>query len=365
MIFGVPKEVRPLESRVGLTPVAVDSLIRAGHQVYVEQSAGERAGFSNDDFEAVGAHVVYSPQEAYGRADVVLKVGRPIEDEYKYFISSQTIFSFLHLAVASKDLLNTLLEKEITAIGYETIEADDETLPILKTTSEIAGRMAPIIAGELLDSLKGGRGILLSGVPGTPSAAVVILGAGVLGTNAARIFNEFGTQVTLIDENMEALQKIDEMFAGKIATMFANPHNIAKAVAFADVLICTAAKPGEKAPILVTREMLRKMNPRTVLIDFAINSGGNAETSHPTTLANPSYVEEGIIHYCVPNVPSRVARTGSYAHSNAILPYLLEIGESDIESAIESIPELKRGLNTLKGKLVHPRVAAEVGMKIE
>lgn len=365
MYFGVPKEIRPLECRVGLAPAGVDTLIRSGHTVFIESGAGRKAGFPDNDYQAVGAQIVYSAREVYGRADVVVKIGRPTEEEYDNFRPSQIIFSFLHLAVASPDLMDILREKQITAIGYETMQTDDGILPVLQTTSEIAGRMAPIIAGELLDSIKGGRGILLSGVPGTPSATVVIIGTGILGTNAARVFHNLGAEVTLIDNSMAALQKADTLFNGKIGTMYANPHNITKAVAFADVLICTAATPGGRAPILVTREMLNLMSRRAVVIDFAINSGGNVETSRPTTLADPSFLEAEIIHYCVPNVPSRVARSGSYAHTNAIVPYLQDIGGKELLQVIKKRPALKRGINTFEGKLVHPVVAAALGKKVE
>ncbi len=365
MNFGVPKEVRPLEYRVGLTPAAVDALVRAGHQVFVERAAGVSAGFHDRDYQAVGGQIVYSPAEAYGRADVVVKVARPTADEYVHFRHGQAILSFLHLAVASPDLLEALQEYEITAIAYETIQADDGTLPVLLPTSEVAGRMAPIIAGQLLESIEGGRGILLSGIPGTPPAAVVILGAGVLGTNAARAFHGLGAQVTVLDKDMRALQRIDAMFGGQVATMLANPYNIAKAVSFADVLVGAVAVPGERAPILVTRQMVRSMRPRAVIIDFSIDSGGCVETSRPTNHVDPSYIEEGVIHYCVPNVPARVARTASYALSNALLPYLLEIGQRGVAGAVRAIPDLRRGVNVLRGMLAHPGVAAALGREVE
>lgn len=365
MNFGIPKEIRPYEFRVGLTPAAVYSLVRAGHQVFVESNAGKHAGFSNENYEKMGAKIVYSSKEAYGRADVVIKVGRPTEEEYNYFVPQQTILSFLHLAVASPDLLSRLKKDEITAIAYETIESDDGNLPVLLTTSEIAGRLAPTIAGGLLSSVIGGRGILLSGIPGTPAAAVVIIGAGVLGLNAARIFHSTGAQVTMLDISPKALQTVDAFFCGKVTTMFANPHNIAKVVSFADVLVCTAAVPGGKAPTLVTREMVKTMQRRAIILDMAINSGGNVETSRPTTLEDPHFIEEDIIHYCVPNVPSRVARTGSHSLSNAILPYLLEVGELGIHSVIEKMNDLRRGLNTFEGKLVNPLVAAALGKNAE
>ncbi len=365
MNIGIPREMRPLEKRVGLTPPAVDSLVRAGHTVVVEHDAGLQAGFKDEDYRAVGAQIVYSHKEACGRSDMVVKIGRPMEEEYPCFHHHQIIMSYLHLAVASPDLLEVFEKQEITAIGYETIQTDENRLPVLEATSEVAGRMAPIIAGELLDSITGGRGILISGIPGVPPAAVVVIGAGVLGFNAARAFHNMGAQVMVLDIDREMLRYIDTHFEGKIATLFASPHSIAKVVTFADVLVCAAAVPGGKAPTLITREMLKTMRHRAVILDFAINSGGNVETSRPTTLANPSFIEENVIHYCVPNVPARVARSASYAFSNAALPYVMEIASSGIRQAMQNRPALRRGVNVLDGKLVHPQVAAAMGKKAE
>jgi len=365
MNFGVPREVRPFEYRVGLTPAAVDALVRAGHHVFIEKAAGMNAGFRDQDYEHVGGKIVYSAAESWGRADIVVKVSRPTMEEYVRFKEGQVLFSFLHLAVASSDLFEALSKNKITSVAYETIQKEDGTAPILLTTSEVAGRLSPIIAGQLMESTAGGRGILLNGVPGTPPAVVVILGAGVLGTNAARSFYNLGAEVTVLDISLKALQKIDEMFQGHVATMVANPFNISKAVAFADVLVGAVAKQGERSPILVTRSMLQSMRPRTILMDFSIDSGGCTETSRPTTLANPYYMEEGVIHYCVPNVPALVSRSASYALSNALLPYLLQIGELGIEEGIRKIEEIKRGINLLNGKLAHPVVAAAMGKKPE
>jgi alanine dehydrogenase len=365
MNFGVPKEVRPYEFRVGLTPAAADALIRAGHEVYIERSAGRDAGFHDNDYEKVGAKIVYSASEAYGRVDVVVKVTRATDTEYMHFRPGQTIFSFMHLAVASPDLMESLKENEITGIAYETIEKDGGILPVLLPTSELAGGLAPIIAGQLMQSINGGKGILLNGIPGTPPAAVVILGAGVLGTFAARAFSRLGAQVTILDKELKALQRIDNMFGGRISTMISNPFNLTKAVSFADVVVCCAAVPGQRAPILITRSMVQMMSSRSVLIDFAIDNGGCAETSHPTNLVHPTFVKEGIIHYCVPNVPTLVARTASYALSNAHLPYLLEIGKNSVEEAIKNIPALRAGANVYQGKLAHPKIAEELSRKVE
>ncbi|MCB0276342.1 MAG: alanine dehydrogenase [Calditrichaeota bacterium] len=357
MNFGVLVETRPFEYRVGLTPAAVDSLVRAGHQVFIEQNAGLRAGFPDERYHEVHAQVVYTALEVYKRSDVIVKVARPTEEEYPNFRSGQIICSFLNLAVASRDLLEELEKSEITTIAYESIRKENGQHPVVTTTSEVAGRMAPIVAGELLKSFRGGRGILMSGLPGVPPAAVVIIGAGTLGRNAARCLHNLGAQVTVLDKNLDALQGIDEMFGGKVGTMYANSINIGKAVAFSDVLITSAAEPGGRADILVTREMLKDMRPRSVILDLAIDCGGNVETSRPTNLANPTFVEEEIIHYCVPNVSAQVSRTASYALSNSMLPYLRAIGDAGLEVAIQNHPELKSGINTLHGKLVNEEVA--------
>lgn len=349
MNIGIPKEVRADEYRVGLTPPAVDALVRRGVKVFVEHDAGQGAGFPDRAYEVVGAQLVYSADEVYGRADLVVKVARPRQEEYVHFRPQQTIFSFLHLAVASPDLRFALAEQEVTAIAYEMIQADDGTLPVLLPTSELSGRLAPLIAGQMLDSFQGGRGILLSGLPGIAPAAVVILGAGELGRNAAHSFHGLRTEVTILDKNIEALRRIEKEFERHITTMVATPYNIAKAVSFADVLIGAVSIPGERAPIVVTRQMVRKMSPRAAIIDFAIDNGGCIETSRPTTHASPTYMEEGVLHYCVPNVPARVARTASYVLSNAILPYLLRIKEAD---DIMSVPELQRGVNVWQGQAV-------------
>src|SRR3990172_6472072 len=350
MIIGVPREVRPSEYRVGLTPAGTDALLRRGHTVYVERGAGAGAGFADKEYQAVGAQLAFSPEEVWRRAQVVVKVGRPTAAEHEYF-QGQTLVSFLHLAVASPDL-RAALQGEMTVITCETIQADDGSFPVLHPTSEVAGRLAPIIAGSLLETMlphgadddAGGRGILLSGIPGIPPANVVILGAGVVGGNAARAFVGLGTEVTVLDQDIRRLERLDERFPGRVVTMLATPYNIEKAVGYADVLIGAVYVSGQRAPLLVTREMVRKMHPRAVIIDFAIDQGGCVETSRPTTHRDPIYVAEDVIHYCVPNVPARVARTASHAFSNAVLPYVTAITDLGIDEAIRSSAPLRRGV---------------------
>ena len=364
MDFGVPKEVRDLESRVGLSPAGVLTLTRAGHAVYIERGAGSAVGFSDEDYRQAGGSIVYSAQEAYGRADVVAKVTRPTADEHALFRPGQTIFSFLHLPVSSPDLLEALAEREVTAVSYELIEEADGTRPVLLPASIVAGRMAPIVAGRLLRSDYDGLGILLSGLPGVPAAAIVIVGAGVLGSNAARAFVGLGSEVTVLDEEPRQLQKLYDALNGRVTTMFANDLNLKRATLFADVLIGAVSVTGQRAPILVSREMVKQMRPGSVIIDYAIDAGGCVETSRPTTLRNTSYTVDGVIHHCVPNITAAYGRTTSYAITNAALPYLLAVGEGNSQTASEQLPALKRGMTLVNGRLVHEGVAQALGKSI-
>ncbi len=365
MNFGVPKEVRDLENRVGLTPAGVHALVQAGHTVYVQGGLGIGAGFTDENYRAVGGTVVYSAEEAYGRADVVAKVTRLTSGEHDLLRPGQTILSFTHLAVASRDLLDALRANEVTCIAYEMIQADNGTLPVLQASSEVAGRLAPIIAGELLSSTKGGRGILLSGVPGVPSAAIVILGAGILGMNAARSFMGLGAQVTVLDREPANLQRIDDQFGGRVTTLFATAYNIRRVVEFADVIVGAVHVPGQRAPVLITREMVKRMRPRSVIMDFSIDQGGCVETSRPTTHRDPTYVDEGVIHYCVPTILARVARTASHSMLNASLPYLHNIGLYGVDQAIQQDAGLARGVNVWHGKLVNSQIAQALGVQVE
>ncbi len=365
MEIGVPKEVRDLEMRVGLTPAGVLALVRAGHTVYVERGAGNGAGFSNEDYRGAGAQIVYSATEAYGRADVVVKMTRPVAAEHSLFRPGQAILSFLHLATASADLYEALVERGITAIAYEMIQEEDGRLPVLLPMSEVAGRLAPVIAGRLLMNNGGGRGILLNGIPGVPPAAVVIMGGGMLGTNAARSFLGLGAQVTILDHDVRKLQHLDDMFAGRVTTMLANEYNLQRSVEFADVLVGCVRVRGRRAPVLVTREMVHRMRPGSVIIDFSIDQGGCVATSRPTTLRDQTYTEEGVIHHCVPTITATVARTASHALTNAALPYLLSLATYDLPAALEHTQALRQGVNLYQGRLVHVDIAAALGRKLE
>ncbi|HEY67541.1 MAG: alanine dehydrogenase [Chloroflexi bacterium] len=358
MNIGIPKERRDLERRVGLTPYGVDLLTRAGHTCYIEKEAGLGAGFTDYHYERAGGCIVYSGEEVYGRADMVLKAVRPTQEELEWLREGQILCGFLHLAAARREIVRTLLEKKITAIAYETIEEEDGTLPVLRTMSEVAGRMAPQLAATFLQSNYGGRGVLLSGVPGIPAARVAILGAGVLGTNAARTFLGLGADVFILDRNLEKLRQMDWLFQGRVTTMVSYPFNIARVARFAEVLIGAVLVPGARTPIIVTREMVRSMKRGAVIMDFSIDQGGCVETSRPTTLRDPVFMEEGVVHFCVPNVPGAVPRTATHAFNNAVWPYLRRIAEVGWEQALEEMPALARGVATRDGEIVNEPLAA-------
>nr|HID14349.1 alanine dehydrogenase [Anaerolineae bacterium] len=358
MNIGIPKERRDLELRVGLTPYGVELLTRAGHICCVEKEAGLGAGFTDYHYERAGGRIVYSGEEVYGRADLVLKAVRPTEEELDWLREGQIIAGFLHLAAARRRKVEVLLEKRITAIAYETIEEEDGTLPVLRTMSEVAGRMAPQLAATFLQSDHGGRGVLLSGVPGIPPARVAILGAGVLGTNAARAFLGLGANVFVLDRNLEKLRQIDQQFNGRITTMVSYPFNIARAARFVEVLIGAVLVPGARAPVLVTREMVRSMKRGAVILDFSIDQGGCVETSRPTTLRDPVFIEEGVVHFCVPNAPGILPRTSTHAFNNAAWPYIRHIAEVGLEQALEALPALARGVAIRDGRIVNEPLAA-------
>ncbi len=363
MDIGVPLERRPFEKRVGLTPSGCQVLFAQGHRVYVETGAGAGSGFSDRVYQEAGAEIVFSALEAFGRADMVLKVTPLLPEEYPLLNDGQTLLSFQHLAVAPLRLIETLMEKQITAIGYETIQRPDGLLPVLLPMSQVAGRMAPQIAARFLESPLGGHGVLLSGVPGVPPADVCILGAGVVGRNAARAFHGLGARVVVLDRNPEHLEALEGHVGGGVTTMIATDQNLRKAASFADVLVGAVLTPGARAQVLVTRAMLRSMRLRAVIIDFSIDQGGCVETSRPTSPGDPVFVEEGIVHYCVPNVPGIVARTSTHALTNVTLPFIEEIAGLGLNQALLEDRTLRAGVNTFEGQLVNPRIATSFGME--
>lgn len=360
MNIGIPKERRPFEERVGLSPAGVEILTQHGHQVYVEHEAGVGAGFDDREFEEAGARLVYSSEEVFIRADLMLKVSRPTRQELDWLRPNTTLAGFLHLAATREDKVELLLEKKITSIAYEQIEAADGSLPVLRPFSQIGGKMAASTAARLLQNNWGGKGMLLGGIPGVPPAEVLILGGGVVGMCATYAFQGLGAHVTVIDRDMDVLQRVSSRFPN-VVTMISIRRNIEKATAYADVVVGAVLISGERTPTLITREMMRAMKPRSVFIDVSIDQGGCAETSRPTTHDYSTYVEEGVIHYCVPNMPGVVARTATHAFVNAAMPYILQIADLGPAQAIAQNPGIEKAINTHEGKLVHLNLLSKGG----
>ena len=351
MNIGIPKERRPFEYRVGLSPAGAEMLCQSGHAVFVEHGAGEGAGFTDQNYQDAGATLVYSTEEAYGRADLVLKVARPLQEEIEWLRPGTMLAGFLHLASAREDKIVGLLEKKITSIAFEQIQAPDGSLPVLRPFSQIGGAMAAQVAARLLQNNWGGKGILLGGVPGVAPAEVVVLGAGTVGSYATQMFVGMGAHVTVIDRDLAALQRVWDRFSC-VATLISTKRNIERSVAFADVLLGAVLNPGQRAPILVTRQMVKSMKPRSLIMDISIDEGGCVETSRPTTHDNPTYVEEGVLHYCVPNIPGAVARTATHAFVNSAMPYILEIAANGLEAVLNN-PSIEVAVNTYDGEARH------------
>jgi alanine dehydrogenase len=362
MIVGVPKEVKANENRVALLPVGVQTLRHHGHTVLVETLAGAGSGFDDQSYRSAGAEIVETPNEIYGRADMVLKVKEPIASEYPLVRKNQIIFTYFHFA-ASRELTEAMMKSGCVAIAYETVQRADGSLPLLIPMSEVAGRMAPQEGAKYLEKTMGGRGILLSGVPGTEPADVVIIGGGIVGTNAAKIAAGLGARVTILDTNLFRLRYLDDVMPKNVVTMVSNPYNIRKAIAKADIVIGAVLIPGAKAPHLVKREHLKEMKPGAVIIDVSVDQGGCVETCHPTTHENPTYVVDGVVHYCVSNMPGAVPFTSTIALTNATLPYAVEIADKGYERAVKTNPELKYGLNILHGKVTYKGVAEAFGFQ--
>jgi len=363
MNIGIPREQPFRERRVALNPAGVQSLVEEGHHVYIEKDAGALARYTNEEYERVGAKVVYNASEVFNRASVILKVSSPTEEEYNLLTESQILFCFLHLPVAKKSSVELLLSKKVCAIGYELIEAQDGSLPILQVMSEIAGQMAIHIAAHHLES-GDGRGILLGRIPGIAPASVVILGAGTVGRTAARVAIGSGAEVTVFDKDLSRLREFENLFHHQIATRVANRYNIARAVQFADVVIGAVLLKAEKAPHLVTEAMVKTMKPRSVILDISIDQGGCIETSRPTTLEDPVFLRHGVIHYCVPNIPASVARTATNGLTNALLPYVLEIADHGLETALHRNRGLRQGVCTYDGSCTNFSIARLFGLEV-
>ena len=361
MIVGLPKEIKDNEYRVGLTPAGVRALTDAGHEVVVQTSAGEGSGFDDGLYQKAGARLLDSADDVWAKADMIVKVKEPIEPEYSRMREGQLLFTYLHLA-PDKQLTDELLKRKVTGIAYETITDRRGGLPLLTPMSEVAGRMAIQVGAHYLEKMSGGRGILLGGVPGVPAARVVIIGGGVVGTNAAKIAVGMGSHVTIIDNNLDRLRELDDIFLSKISTLASSAYMIHDAVSQADLIIGAVLVPGASAPRLVTRSMLKDVPNGAVIVDVAVDQGGCIETTHPTTHSNPTYYVEGVLHYCVANMPGAVPRTSTFALTNATLPYAVKLANKGFLVAIMQDPGLKAGVNTYAGQCTYEAVAVSQGL---
>ena len=363
MRIGCPKEIKAQECRVGLTPAGVDALVRAGHEVYIEENAGLASGFANEEYVAQGARILSTATEIYDIAEMIVKVKEPLEPEYELLHEGQILFTYLHLA-PDPEQTQALLRKKVTGIAYETVQLEDRSLPLLSPMSEVAGRLAIQVGARLLESNCGGRGILMGGVTGVERANVVIVGGGNVGINAAKIATGIGANVTILDVNLKRLAYLDDVFGSSLQTLLSNPYNIARAVKNADLVVGCVLIPGAKAPKLVTEEMVKTMKPGSVLVDVAIDQGGSIESiDRITTHADPYFVKHGVIHYSVANMPGAVPRTSTLALTGATLPYALKIANLGAEEACRRDPALMKGLNTYNGHLTFKAVADDQGLE--
>ncbi len=363
MIIGVAKEIKNNENRVGLTPAGVEALSKAGHSVMVEKDAGIGSGFSDESYQKAGAVIMADKQAMFDKAEMIIKVKEPLEAEYGMFHEGQILYTYLHLA-PEPALTKALLEKKVVGIAYETIEGANHSLPLLSPMSEVAGRMSVQIGAQFLEKPWGGKGILLGGVPGVDAAQVVIIGGGIVGTNAAKMALGMGARVTIIDRSIDRLRYLDDIFGGRIVTVMSNSYNIASWVKKADLLVGAVLIPGAKAPKLVSEEMVKNMEAGSVIVDVAIDQGGSIETiDRVTTHSEPTYTKYGVVHYSVANMPGAVARTSTLALTNATLDYALQIANKGWKKALQDNPLLAKGLNVVDGKVTYKAVAE--GLKYE
>ena len=364
MIIAVPKEIKEKEFRVGIVPAGVKALVSAGHTILVEKAAGLGSGIDDSEYIKAGATIVESTEELYGAAEMVMKVKEPLPQEYPFLRKDLILFTYLHLAPLP-ELTDILLKKGVTGIGYETVKLEDGYLPLLAPMSMVAGRMSVQAGAHFLEKEEGGRGILLSGMPGVEKGHVSIIGGGIVGSNAARIASAMGADVTLLDKDVERLTAIDNLFAGRVKTLMSNSHNIEEELKAADLIIGAVLIPGARAPRLVTKDMLSLMKKGAVIVDVAIDQGGCFETSKPTTHSNPVFDVNGITHYCVANMPGAVPRTSTFALTNATLPIALEIANKGLKKAAEENTAIMSGINTFSGSLTNSQVAKAQGKNWE
>jgi len=364
MIIGVPKEIKNNENRVGMTPAGVAELVKQGHTVYVQASAGANSGFADEEYTAVGAKMLPTIEATYAAAEMIVKVKEPIAPEYKLIKKGQVVFTYFHFA-ADKILTEAMIESGGICIAYETVEKEDRSLPLLTPMSEVAGRMATQVGARFLEKPQGGKGKLMGGVTGVRPARVLVLGGGIVGTNAAQIAAGMGAEVLITDINLSRLRYLSEVMSKNVKTLYSSMHNIKMELPNIDLVIGSVLIPGDKAPHLITKEMLKMMKPGTVLVDVAIDQGGCFETSHPTTHSEPTYVVDGIVHYAVANIPGAVPFTSTMALTNATLPYTVALANKGWRKACKDDPALALGLNVVEGQVTYKAVADVFGLKYE
>ncbi|MDN3018234.1 alanine dehydrogenase [Paenibacillus sp. BSR1-1] len=364
MRIGVPKEIKNNENRVAMTPAGVVNLVKFGHEVMIEKGAGFGSGFTDEDYSSAGAKLVETAEEAWSM-EMVMKVKEPLPSEYKYFREGLILFTYLHLA-PEPELTKALIDKKVVGIAYETVQLANRSLPLLTPMSEVAGRMAAQIGAQFLEKVYGGKGILLSGVPGVQRGTVTIIGGGVAGTNAAKMAIGLGAKVTIIDLNPDRLRQLDDIFGSDVTTLMSNPYNIAEAVKESDLVIGAVLIPGAKAPKLVTQDMIKSMKPGSVVVDIAIDQGGIFETTDRiTTHDNPTYERHGVVHYAVANMPGAVPRTSTIALTNVTVPYAVEIANKGYQKACLNNEALLKGINTLGGFVTYEAVAEAHGLEFK
>lgn len=356
MIIGVPKEIKNNENRVGLTPAGVSALVKAGHQLFVQSTAGNGSGFSDEEYTQAGATMLATINEVYGKAEMIIKVKEPIEQEYPLIKEGQLLFTYFHFA-SYEPLTHAMIKSKAVCLAYETVEKPDRSLPLLVPMSEVAGRMSVQEGAKYLEKPMGGRGILLGGVPGVRPAEVLVLGGGIVGTQAAKMASGLGADVTLMDVSLPRLRQLDDLLDKNVKTVYSNEYNIRAAIKHADLIVGAVLIPGAKAPSLITKDMLKTMRPGTVMVDVAIDQGGCFETSKATTHQDPIYVVDEVIHYCVANMPGAVPYTSTLALTNATLPYALQLANKGWKKACAENKELELGLNVVDGKVVYKGVA--------
>lgn len=362
MKIGIPKEIKQGESRVGMTPAGVAELIKHGHQVFVQHTAGEGSGFADEAYEHVGAEILPTIEDVYAQSDMIIKVKEPIEPEYALIRKDQLVYTYFHFA-SDRPLTEAMIKSGAVCLAYETVEEVDHSLPLLRPMSEVAGRMAVLNGAYYLQKTKGGKGKLISGVPGVKPTKVLVLGGGTVGEAAARMAAGMGADVVITDISLPRLRQLSIELPANVTTLYSSEHNIRQELRDVDIVIGSVLIPGDKTPHLITRDMLSLMEPGTVLVDVAIDQGGCFETSHPTTHAEPVYTVDGIVHYCVANIPGAVPNTSTMALTNATLKYALQLADKGWRKACEDNPALRKGLNIVEGKVVFKPIADVWGLK--